>query len=134
VHAITVWESPAVLSGPAPILTQPDLTPNRVREQHWHDLTDVVEACVAGASTPELTTELVEGNAAEVLVNRAAHACMLVLGDRGRGRMSGSTLGSVALHCIHKAHCPVLILPAGMGSANHPGDAQPRAAIDPVLG
>lgn len=50
------------------------------------------------------------GPAAEVLVHRAAGADLLVVGSRGRGRVRSVVLGSVALHCVTHAPCPVVVV------------------------
>ncbi|CPZ36386.1 Universal stress protein [Mycobacteroides abscessus] len=49
------------------------------------------------------------GNPAEVLLRRAQHAQLVVVGSRGRGDVGGFFLGSVSHALIHKAACPVLI-------------------------
>ncbi|RCW44458.1 nucleotide-binding universal stress UspA family protein [Halopolyspora algeriensis] len=116
VHVVAAWESHAVLGGPAPVLRQPERAPHRLHEEYRQKLIRTVRTCTADLpSPPDLHVELVEGHAAEVLVQHSAHAAMLVLGDHGRGRASEAMLGRTALRCIHKAQCPVLILPAGMG-------------------
>ncbi|MCI2422423.1 universal stress protein [Saccharopolyspora sp. K220] len=135
VHAIMAWKSHAVLGGPAPVLLRPELAPHHLREQHWQDLNRVVRSCLGGASTPEVHAELVEGEAAEVLTDRSAGAAMLVLGNRGHGRVADAVQASTALRCIHRARSPVLVVPSGMARAGT-GAAEPDevAAIDPVLG
>ncbi|MER7010262.1 universal stress protein [Saccharopolyspora sp. NPDC000359] len=114
VYALGVWESHAVTAGPAPLLMRPGLAPHHVREQHWQELNRLVRECVGAASSPEVHAELVEGDAAEVLADRSAHAALLVLGDNGRGRVAEAVLGSTVLRCIHRARCPVVVVPAGV--------------------
>lgn len=58
----------------------------------------------------EVTMLALEGPAAEVLVEAARDASVLVLGDRGRGDFAGMRLGSVGLHCLEHATCPVMIV------------------------
>jgi nucleotide-binding universal stress UspA family protein len=61
-------------------------------------------------SVAAVRTEVVEGSAAEVLVQRARSADLLVVGSRGRGAFRGLLLGSVALHCAIHAPCPVMVV------------------------
>ncbi|MER7078480.1 Nucleotide-binding universal stress protein, UspA family [Saccharopolyspora kobensis] len=131
VHALAVWESRAVMAGPAPLLMNPDLAPHHVREQRWQELTRLVRDCMGSASSPEVHAELVEGDAAETLAERSVGAAMLVMGDHGRGRLADAVLGSTALRCIHRARCPVVVVPAGVESDPEPAGGQ---SIDPVLG
>ncbi len=57
-----------------------------------------------------VTTLAVVGVPAEVMVQQAAGADLLVIGHRGRGRLASAVLGSVGLHCVLKAPCPVTIV------------------------
>ena len=64
----------------------------------------------------QVRAETVEGVEWDVLTRVAAGADLLVVGSRGRGGWSGLLLGSVGLHAITGAPCPVAVLrpvPAG---------------------
>lgn len=61
-------------------------------------------------------TVVAEGHAAQVLVDRAHGADMLVVGSRGRGGLTGVLLGSVSAACAAHATCPVVIV---RGAAVH---------------
>ncbi|UFR06498.1 universal stress protein [Streptomyces sp. Go40/10] len=59
-----------------------------------------------------VTTDLVEGGAAEALAGAAAGAEMLVLGSRGHGPVVGFLLGSVGQQVIAEAARPVVLVRA----------------------
>jgi nucleotide-binding universal stress UspA family protein len=59
-----------------------------------------------------LALEPVEGIPADVLVEAAHDADLLVLGSHGHSRQLHQVLGSVSEACIRHATCPVLIIPA----------------------
>jgi nucleotide-binding universal stress UspA family protein len=52
---------------------------------------------------------VVEGQAAEVLLQAARGADLLVVGSRGHGGFAAS-LGSVCQHCVRHAFCPVVVV------------------------
>jgi nucleotide-binding universal stress UspA family protein len=65
----------------------------------------------------------VEGPPRQTLVHEAAGARLLVVGSRGRNQLRGLLLGSVALHCVMHAPCPVLVIhpqPDGFAEATAP--------------
>ena len=53
---------------------------------------------------------LVAGNPSEQLVEASRGASMLVVGSHGRGSFHGMLVGSVSLHAVHQAHCPVVVV------------------------
>jgi len=62
----------------------------------------------AGVSVVAL---LVEGDAADQIVKTAKEGSfdLIVMGARGRSKLSGLILGSVSQDVLKKAHCPVLV-------------------------
>lgn len=54
---------------------------------------------------------VVQGHAAETLMNAANGAQLLVVGSRGHGTFAGVVLGSVSRHCVQHAPCPVVVVP-----------------------
>lgn len=59
-----------------------------------------------------LTHEVPIGSPVETLANAAEHALAVVIGRRGRGGYTGMRVGSVAHGLLHRAHCPVITVPA----------------------
>lgn len=76
----------------------------------------VAEAGKAAPGVP-VSTALIDGVAAPVLLEESERAGLLVLGDRGLGGISSVIIGSVAVHAAAHARCPVLVVrgaePAG---------------------
>lgn len=67
-------------------------------------------AGVPGVPDVALDVTVVPGIPAEHLVERARGAALLVVGSRGRGAVRSTLLGSVALHCVARAECPVVVV------------------------
>jgi nucleotide-binding universal stress UspA family protein len=133
VRAVMVWESHAVLSGPAPMLLRPELAPHRIKRQHQQELARIVGEALAGAQEPDVVTELAEGRTADVLEGHSEGAALLVLGDRGHRHLTNA-LGSTAMRCAHKARCPVVIVPSGMEQEKPtPEQDAPPQTTDPML-
>ncbi|MDG4810163.1 universal stress protein [Micromonospora sp. WMMD1120] len=78
-----------------------------------HQARELVDAAVAEAeaTAPGLTVsgEIIDGEAAAVLVGESPTAALLVLGDRGLGGFSALVVGSVAVQVAAYADCPVLV-------------------------
>lgn len=77
--------------------------PDRVREQ-------LASAGGLSPSTP-LEQEFIYGPAARTLTEASRRAALVVVGARGGGGFSALRLGSVGLHLLMLAHCPVTIVP-----------------------
>lgn len=69
----------------------------------------VVEVLGMHPAVP-LEQEVAEGTAAQVLLDTAKDAEMVVVGSHGRGGFAGLLLGSVSARVAHHAHCPVVIV------------------------
>ncbi|GAA4509676.1 hypothetical protein GCM10023159_11110 [Brevibacterium yomogidense] len=69
----------------------------------------VAQAEAAGVT---VTTDLQEGNAAQLLIRESETAGLAVVGKRGRNRFAGRFLGSVSGALASHSLCPTLVIPA----------------------
>ena len=73
------------------------------------------EACTELASALdglEVTRSVENGAAAEVLLEAARNADLLVVGTRGHGGFTGLLLGSVSHQLASHSPCPIAIVPS----------------------
>jgi nucleotide-binding universal stress UspA family protein len=71
-----------------------------------------------------------EGPAGDVLVRTAAGARLLVVGSASRSGLGGMALGSIALHCVVSATCPVMVVRPHAGDRRHgPVAGRPAGAV-----
>jgi nucleotide-binding universal stress UspA family protein len=83
-------------------------------------LDEVVNSVPTPCGLPlDVTGRLFEGPAAAHLVDAAVDAQLLVVGSRGRGGFAGLLLGSVSRECVHKASCPVVVVPPSWNGEEH---------------
>ena len=66
-------------------------------------------ACDPGSGVP-VHARVVEGNAAQVLLDASDGADLLGVGSRGHGGFTEALLGSGGQHCVHHARCPVVVI------------------------
>ena len=89
----------------------------QIRYELYNRTQDVVDSVLAGrpedAPTPQVSIVVAEGPPGHVLVRHGQTADLLVVGFRGHGAFRGLLLGSVALHCVMHAPCPVLVVRPG---------------------
>lgn len=106
-EAICAWQYPQAY-GWAPV--PEDFDPESDMERTLAEAVATVES-----GTP-VDAVVVQGQPADVLLNAAIGAELLVVGSRGRGGFSGLLLGSVSQQCVHHATCPVVVVPATSAS------------------
>ncbi|WP_409332747.1 universal stress protein [Trujillonella humicola] len=101
---------------------------DRIRREAESELSAVL-AERAGGPPVRVHLEATQGAPSDVLVQRARGAALLVVGSRGRGALRAALLGSVALHCVTHAGCPVLVVrPAHDRATAGPAPAVPAGA------
>lgn len=70
----------------------------------------VAEQAVANDGPITISERVEEGNATKAMVDLSKDAQLLVVGNRGLGRVGRALLGSVSSGLIHHAHCPVAVV------------------------
>jgi nucleotide-binding universal stress UspA family protein len=71
---------------------------------------ELVAAYGEGAGDVSIAVEAVPGHPGDVLCGAADDAELLVVGHRGRGASASRLIGSVGLHCVLHANCPVTVV------------------------
>jgi nucleotide-binding universal stress UspA family protein len=108
IRAVHAWHYPTVAGlppegkAPEPVTAEVE---QRMRE-------DVTNAMFDAHTDPDLQveTDIVYGHPVEALVRESAAADLLVIGHRGHGAFPGLHIGSVAVHCVTHATCPVVVV------------------------
>lgn len=90
----------------------PDIDPTVFEESARAALDATLATLGDQADGVEIERVLCMGQAAQVLVEQARTAELLVVGSRGRGGFAGLLLGSVSHQCALHATCPVVIVRA----------------------
>ena len=109
VDAIMAWHIPMALrtSAWAPIYVA---EMSGFEEDARETLGAIISDEVEPADEQRVTARVINGHPADVLLDAAANADLLVIGSRGHGSFADALLGSVGQYCVHHAHCPVLIV------------------------
>jgi nucleotide-binding universal stress UspA family protein len=109
VEAVIAWQYPASTAGYA---WAPMMMPGVIDYEEISEKTvaEAISSAANAGSDVKISTIVREGNAAEALIDAAAHADLLVVGSRGHGGFTGALLGSVSQHCVQHAPCPVVVI------------------------
>ena len=104
VEAVIAWQPPAAYDW-LPEGSTVDF------EGTAREILDEAVGAIAGVYPDvPLLRQLAPGHPAEVLIRVAKGADLLVVGCRGRGGFASQLVGSVSLHCVIRARCPVMVL------------------------
>lgn len=107
VHAVMAWDYPTSYYDYLPEYGDGDDT---LEDMARTTLTEALNE-IAGPQ-PDITARatVIEGNPAQVLLDAARDAALLVVGHRGRGAFARALLGSVSSRCVYHATCPVVVM------------------------
>lgn len=111
--AVMAWTVPELYDWPMPTAAQLDLA-----TKNW--LHDIVRAAVPEGELPRIHLRTAGGHPAEVLLDHAQAADLLVVGHRGTGTFTQALLGSTARYCVDHATCPVVVVRDLPSDSRHP--------------
>ena len=96
-----------------PVMFPGDPDPAKLALDAAREETDrVLEKLHESARPSSVSVQAVTGLPAEVLLDAADGADLLVVGSRGSGGFKRLLLGSVSTQVTHHARCPVVVIPA----------------------
>jgi nucleotide-binding universal stress UspA family protein len=115
VDAVIAWQIPMMLQNYnwAPIYVEES---GDFAKDAGRRIDAVLSEEIEPADSQLVRSRVIHGHPAQVLLDAAAGADLLVVGSRGHGSFAEALLGSVSQHCVHHAHCPVLIMHGEPGS------------------
>lgn len=108
IRAVLAWHYPAPV-GPAPVGVAPAAVTDELRASMSEALAKAVAEAAPGTDVDQ---QVAYGHPAQVLVEQSADAGLLVVGSRGHGAFTGMMVGSVSIHCVTHAQCPVVVVRA----------------------
>ncbi|HEV7166369.1 MAG TPA: universal stress protein [Micrococcaceae bacterium] len=113
VDALIAWErikGPGATNGWAVGTGGPSDAKEPIESIAKAELVRIAEEAARG-SRVKINCRAVEGHPAQVLVENAADAAVLVVGSRGHAGFVSAVLGSVSQHVVAHARCPVALIP-----------------------
>jgi nucleotide-binding universal stress UspA family protein len=120
IEAVAAWQQPATYEysyGAVPFPSPGDSIATTAEKV----LTETVAEVVGTSAEPvDVRIKIAHGPAAQILLEAAARAELLVVGSRGHGAFAGMLLGSVSQHCTHHAPCPVIVVPDDVNPRTSP--------------
>ncbi|MDA1359090.1 universal stress protein [Glycomyces luteolus] len=106
VEAFHAWQIPTTYGTPVEVLPG-----ERFAETAERALKGSVAEVHGDRTVPVVVPVAEMGYPPKALVERSKEADLLVVGSRGRGGLA-ALLGSVSLHCVSHAACPVVVVRA----------------------
>jgi nucleotide-binding universal stress UspA family protein len=109
IDAVLSWHFPPAAGVVPPRIAQQTIT-DEVRANMLEALDKTLVAVFGPATPPSVQAKVTYGHPAVVLVEESKNADLLVVGNRGHGAFTGMLSGSVSIHCVNNAHCPVVVV------------------------
>jgi nucleotide-binding universal stress UspA family protein len=108
VRAVRAWHFPTA-AGLPPEGKAPQPVTSEIQQRMNADLGEAI-AKANLTSSVQVETEITYGHPVQVLIDESKTAGLLVVGHRGHGGFTEMLTGSVAIHCVSHAACPVVVV------------------------
>ncbi|HEX2806431.1 MAG TPA: universal stress protein [Kineosporiaceae bacterium] len=106
-QVVTAWTWDAVEGAPIAAV-DPQMMMDRAEDTQETAVREVIDDL---PERPKIIRQIVQGTAADALIDASKHADLVVVGTHGRGPVRAFLLGSVSLSVIKSAGCPVVVMP-----------------------
>jgi nucleotide-binding universal stress UspA family protein len=94
----------------------PESVTEGVKQRLREDLDRAVAQVYPDPADPQLEIALRYGHPVEVLIDESRSADLLVVGHHGHSTFAGILVGSVSIHCVTSAECPVVVVREAAGT------------------
>jgi nucleotide-binding universal stress UspA family protein len=108
VRAVYAWHYPAAFG--VPVGKAPEQVTGEVEQRMRDELAKAVAQVYPDAGDEQVETAVRYGHPVEVLIDESKNADLLVVGRHGHHAFTGMLVGSVSIHCVTSAACPVVVV------------------------
>lgn len=119
VRAVFAWHYP-VAAGEAPVGVAPESVRHQAEDLERRHLDDAIAQVYPPEARGEVDAQIAYGHPAQVLIDMSKEADLLVVGGSGHGAFTGMLVGSVSIHCVAHAFCPVTVVRGTEADAEAP--------------
>jgi nucleotide-binding universal stress UspA family protein len=109
VRAVHAWHYPAAFGVPEG--KAPERVTGEVEQRIRDELAQAVAQVYPEPDDAQVETAVRYGHPVEVLIDESKNADLLVVGHHGHHAFTGMLVGSVSIHCVSNAACPVVVVP-----------------------
>ena len=114
VRALLAWHYPGAVGGP-PMEKAPKAIHDQTDAQMHETLDTAIAKAYEGQAAGGVEKSIAYGHPAQALIEASKEADLLVVEHRGHGAFTGMLVGSVSIHCVTSAFCPVVVVRRGNG-------------------
>jgi nucleotide-binding universal stress UspA family protein len=108
VRAVHAWHYPAALGVPEG--KAPEQVTGEVEQRMRDELAQAVAQVYPDPARAQVETAVRYGHPVQVLIDESKNADLLVVGHHGHNAFTGMLVGSVSIHCVTSAACPVVVV------------------------